>query len=154
MIMNELNVKIIALEPLRVVSAYGFGQGPEDLAWGKLRAWVEQKGLMGELKAHRFFGFNNPDPAPGSPNYGYEQWMTVGPEIEAEDDMPLKNIPGGLYAVTHCKLINITATWKSLVVWREGSQYRPANHQWLEECLTPFIPFDEMEFEIYLPIAS
>ena len=152
--MSELNVKIVKLEPMRMISTYGFGQRPEDQAWDKLRAWLEQKGLMPDLKAHRFFGFNNPSPAPGSPNYGYEQWMTVGPEVVPEGDVRVKSFYGGLYAVTRCNLPVITETWKKLVVWREGSAYRPATHQWLEECLAPFIPLEDMEFDIYLPIME
>jgi AraC family transcriptional regulator len=152
--MSELNVKIVKLEPMQVISMYGFGQGPEGQAWDKLRAWLEQKGMMADLKAHRFFGFNNPNPAPGSPNYGYEQWMTVGPEVVPEGDVRVKDFGGGLYAMTRCKLPVITETWKKLVIWREGSAYRPATHQWLEECLTPFVPDEDIEFDIYLPIME
>jgi DNA gyrase inhibitor GyrI len=153
-IMSELNVRIVKLEPMRVVSTAGFGQGPEGQAWDKLQAWLEKKGLMGEIKARRFFGFNNPEPSPGSPNYGYEQWMEVGPEVEPEGDVRVKSFSGGMYAVTRTSLAEITPTWKQLVLWREGSKYRPARHQWLEECLTPFAPFEAMQFDIYLPIAE
>ena len=152
--MSELNVKIVKLEPMRMISTYGFGQRPEDQAWEKLRAWLEQKGMMADLKAHRFLGFNNPGPTLGSPNYGYEQWMTVGPEVVPEGDVRVKSFYGGLYAVTRCKLSVITETWKKLVVWREGTAYKPASHECLEECLTPFVPFEDMEFDIYLPIME
>jgi hypothetical protein len=80
--------------------------------------------------------------------------MTVGPDVSAEGDTQIKQFPGGLYAVTHCLLPVITDMWKQLVLWREGSRYHLANHQWLEECLTPFVPFDVMEFDIYMPIAE
>jgi DNA gyrase inhibitor GyrI len=154
--MSELNVRIVKLEPMRVVSTYGFGPGPEGIAWTKMRAWLEQKGLMGELASHRFFGFNNPSPSPASPNYGYEQWMTVGPDAQAEGDARIVQFAGGLYAVTSCKLRVITPTWMSLVAWREGSHYKPAHHQWLEEELTPFAPgeVEDYDFDIYLPIAE
>jgi DNA gyrase inhibitor GyrI len=153
--MSELDVRIVRLEPMRVASAHGFGQSPEGEAWDKILAWAKSEGLLEELEAHRFFGFNNPDPSPGSPNYGYEQWITVGPNVEVEGDVELKDLSGGLYAVAPCKLSNIGEVWKQLVAWREDSPYKPAYHQWLEECLTlPGTPFDEMEFDLYLPIAD
>ena len=80
--MGELDVRIVKLEPMRVASAYGFGTSPEEEAWGKLLAWARAKDLLNEDV--RFFGFNNPNPSPGSPNYGYEQWMTVGQDVEPE----------------------------------------------------------------------
>ena len=153
--MSELEVRIVRLEPMRVASAHGFGQSPEGEAWDKILTWAKSKGLLEDLEALRFFGFNNPDPSAGSPNYGYEQWITVGPNVEAEGDVELKDFAGGLYAVAPCKLSNIGEVWKQLVAWREDSPYKPAYHQWLEECLTPpGTPLDEMEFDLYLPIAE
>jgi DNA gyrase inhibitor GyrI len=152
--MSDLNVKIVKLEPLRVASVQGFGQGPEKQAWEKMGAFLEQQGLMTDLKTHRFFGFNNPEPTPASPNYGYEQWVTIGPDVLPQGDVRIKSFAGGLYAVTHCQLLVITDTWKKLIIWREGSGYKPASHQWLEECLTPFASDEEMELDIYLPIIA
>jgi DNA gyrase inhibitor GyrI len=152
--MSELNVKIVRLENLRVASTQGFGQGPENQAWEKMCAFLELQGWMADLKTHRFFGFNNPEPTPASPNYGYEQWVTIGPDVEPRGDTRIKTFHGGLYAVTYCMLPVITDTWKKLIVWREGSGYKPASHQWLEECLTPFVPYEDMAFDIYLPITE
>ncbi len=152
--MSELNVRIVRLEPMRVASTLGFGQRPEDQAWDTMKAFVERQGWMTDLKAHRFYGFNNPSPTPASPNYGYEQWVTAGPDVKPQDDVRVKSFEGGLYAVTRCKLSVITDTWQKLVVWGEGSGHKQATHQCLEECLTPFVPEQEMEFDIYLPIAE
>ena len=80
--MDQPDFRIVQLEPLRVASAHGFGEGPETLAWDKLTAWARERGLWQDGTSRRFFGFNNPDPSPGSPNYGYETWMTVGSEVE------------------------------------------------------------------------
>ncbi len=104
---------------------------------------------------HRFFGFNNPDPSPGSPNYGYEQWLTVGPDIQPEGDVKIKNFGGGLYAVTRCKLPQITETWRRLAAWREDSRYKYGHSQWLEESLSPAgTPLEDHVLDIYLPIAE
>ncbi len=153
--MDKLEVRIVRLEPMRVAAAYGFGGSPEAQAWAKLNAWMASRGIPVDTKAHRFFGFNNPCPSPGSPNYGYEQWITVGPQVEPEGEIQVKDFYGGLYAVTRCKLANITEAWHRLNAWREDSHYKQAYHQWLEECLTPgFTPEEEMEFDLYLPISE
>lgn len=156
--MNANDVRIVRLEPQRVAASYGFGNGPEGIAWENMNAFVQGKGLAEDGKAHRYFGFNNPSPAPGSPNYGYEQWITIDTGIEPSGEIKIKDFEGGLYAVTHCTLSRITEAWHELAIWREKSPYRPANHQWLEECLTPPVQGQEIgmdaEFDLYLPVAE
>jgi DNA gyrase inhibitor GyrI len=155
--MSELEVRIVHLEPMRVAYALGFGSSPEPIAWGKILDFGKAKGLLEDLDKVRFFGFNNPDPSPGTPNYGYEQWMMVGEEIEPEGDVGIKDFPGGLYAVTRFKDLNkIGQVWKMLVVWQEDSKYKHGNHQWLEEQLSPpdTPNFEDLVFDLYLPIAE
>jgi len=154
--MSELEVKIIQMEPMRVACAHGFGESPEMLAWEQILAFAREKGI--DTEQARFFGFNNPNPSPGSPNYGYEQWMTVGPEVEAEGDIIIKEVPSRLYAVTHFKGISqIGEMWQQLVLWFEDSPYKkpPHWHECLEELLTgPYVPPEEYVFNLYLPIAE
>jgi DNA gyrase inhibitor GyrI len=147
-------VRIVWLEPMRVASAYGFGPSPEEEAWEKIMAYAEREGLL--EKPHRFFGFNNPSPSPGSPNYGYEQWVTVGPEAQLVGDIRIEIFPGGLYAVMRFKgLSRIGEVWQRLVLWREDSQYKRGHHQWLEELLVdPLLPTDEYVFDLFLPIVD
>jgi DNA gyrase inhibitor GyrI len=154
--MSDLDVKIVELEPIRVAYALGFGTSPEDEAWGKILAFGKSKGLLEDPKEVRFFGVNNPDPSPGSPNYGYEQWMVVGEEVEPEGDMKIKEFSGGLYAVTQFKgLENIGEVWKQLVRWQEDSKYKSGRHQWLEELLSQVdVPPDEYVFNLWLPIVE
>ncbi len=155
--MTELPVRIIRLEPLRVAMSYGFGASPEGIAWEKLMAYVRAKELDKDNQAHRYFGFNNPSPTPGSPNYGYEQWITVDPETQGEGEVKIKEFGGGLYAVTRCQLAHITEVWMQLVGWREKSRYRQANHQWLEEVIANPAAVEvngDTEFDLYLPIAE
>jgi DNA gyrase inhibitor GyrI len=155
--MSELDVRIVELEPMRVASAHGFGKSPEEQAWTKLIAWAQGKGLLDDLATRRFYGFNDPDPSPGSPNYGYEQWMTVGPDVASEGEVEIKTVPGGLYAVARCTLGTIGEVWKRLVTWREDSTYNPAAHQWLEEALTPPVDLQigspDAVLDLHLPIA-
>lgn len=152
--MSELDVRIVKLEPMRVASAYGFGASPEEKAWDNLLTWARAKGFLKE--GARFFGFNNPNPSPGSPNYGYEQWMTVGPEVQPEGAVRIVDFYGGLYAVARCKLPHIGEAWRQLVEWCEDS-----GHTWimtiqcLEESITPpDTPFDDVVMDLYLPIVA
>lgn len=154
--MTGLDVRIINLKPMFVASSIGFGTQPELEAWEKLLTWAEKNGLLDDKKCHRFFGFNNPDPSPGSPNYGYEQWMTISPEIITEKPIMMKEFEGGLYAVIHCpSLDKIGDTWKKLITWADESSYQVGSHQCLEELLTqPRQMPEEMKFDLYLPIIE
>ena len=157
--MSDLEVRIVQLQPMRVASFLGFGESPETLAWDKLLAWAKPKGLLEDLETHRLFGFNNPNPSPGSPNYGYEVWIVVGPELEPDQEVEIKDFEGGFYAVTRCvvpkgKFEVIGATWKELNAWREDSKYNCGHAQWLEESIPLDIPDTEFVLDLYIPIAE
>jgi len=157
--MSELDVRIVKLEPMRVASTVGFGPSPEDLAWQKILSYAQEHGLLKDREKRRFFGFNNPNPSAGSPNYGYEQWITVDPETQPGEGVQIKDFPGGLFAVTRCNLTNIGEQWQALVKWAESSPYTISHKQCLEEALTP--PYDgipqELEqiiLDLYLPVVE
>ena len=154
--MSEMEVRIVRLEPMQVAAVLGFGASPESLAWDKMSAWLKAAHLLEDGQPHRFFGFNNPSPSAGSPNYGYEIWATVGETIQPEGELTAKDFPGGLYAVTRCKGVeSIFPTWQQFVRWREESPYHSANHQWLEEHFGALEgPLEELELDLYLPIAE
>lgn len=157
--MSEITVRIVELGPLHVASVHGFGPSPEDEAHRRLQAWAGPRGYLDDLDHHRVFGFNNPNPTPASPNYGYELWVAVGPEVQPEEGVRILDFPGGLYAVTRLREVgnpgeSIPALWAELVKWVEGSPYRPARHQWLEEHLrTAETPAGEWSLDLYMPIA-
>ena len=154
---KEIEVKIVDLEPVRVLSFHGFGPSPEPLAYTKMYEWAKPKGLLDNKEQIRIFGFNNPSPSPGSPNYGYDVWLTVGPEVKGDDEVEVIEFPGGLYGVTPVKGIpNIGKRWKELVAWRESSHYKRSHHQWLEENIRYFddLPEDEVELMLYIPIRE
>jgi DNA gyrase inhibitor GyrI len=158
--MSDLDVRIVKLEPMRVASIWGFGQIPEEAAWQKLNGWAEPRGLLDDPEKHRIFGFNNPNPSAGSPNYGYELWIEVEPEVEPEGDVRIADVPGGLYAVARCEVPEgseyevIPATWKKLVTWRENSQYKCGSQHWLEKSVPDEISGMAFVLDLYLPIAE
>lgn len=154
--MNEKDIRIVKLEPMRVASAYAFGNSPEESALAKMGNFVEKKELLKEGHMPATFGFNNPNPSAGSPNYGYEVWLPVAESTLPADDVRIISFSGGLYAVAPCRgLQNIGDAWLALAKWREGTEYATGKHQWLEHLLSPpGAPLDEMTFDLYLPIAE
>ena len=154
--MPDLDVRIVDLEPMRVASALGHGSSPENEAWRLILEFARERGI--DTGAARFFGFNNPSPSPHSPDYGYEQWMTVESGVEGTDEIEIKEIPAGRYAVTRFRgLEHITETWQALVRWFEDSGLpRAANFcECLEELLTrgEGSP-EEWVFDLYLPVGE
>jgi DNA gyrase inhibitor GyrI len=144
---------------MRVACLNGFGEGPEEMAFEKMKAWATAHNLLD--KPYRLFGYNNPDPSPGSPNYGYDVWITVDESVQADGEARIIDFPGGLYAVTRLEVKNpwedIPARWQELVKWMENSKYRQGHHQWLEEHIGPLGEMGgEQSFtlDLHLPIAE
>jgi len=157
--MGKNDVHIVELEAMRVASVWGFGVSPENEAWKKLEAWAKPKGLYNDFENHPIFGFNNPNPSAGSPNYGYELWLKVGPDTLPEGETRIVDFNGGLYAVKRCEIPTgqfevIGESWKELVTWLEDSKYKPGTHQWLEKSVTNDSPNIEFILDLYLPIAE
>jgi predicted transcriptional regulator YdeE len=144
---------------MQVASFLGFGESPEELAWEKLIAWAKPKDLLDDPGKHRLFGFNNPNPSAGSPNYGYEVWIEIESEFMVEEEIITFTFPGGLYAVTRCEVPKghfevIGETWQKLVAWREASPYQHGGHQWMEQSLPDAPPDTEFVLDLYMPIAE
>ena len=122
-----------------------------------MEAFLKKSGLLeGYGSEILHCGFNNPNPSSGSPNYGYEIWAVVPPEVAPEDDVREVMFEGGLYAVTRLEnLDNIGRVWGELARWRENSPYLGADHQWLEHLLNP-LESDPSKyvFELFLPIKE
>ena len=157
--MEKLEVRIITLPSMRVACFNGFGAGPEGQAIDKMKAWAIAHNLLD--KPCRLFGYNNPDPTPGSSNYGYDVWITVDESVKADGEARIIGFPGGLYAVTRCEVNNpwedIPRTWQNLVKWMEGSRYHQGHHQWLEEHIGPLEDMgvgQTFTLDLHLPIKE
>mgnify|MGYP006273909403 CR=1 FL=1 len=152
--MKEIDVKIVELEPMKVVSIYGFGERPENLAWQNMQDWVEKHNIELDPDKHRIFGFNNPCPSAGSSRYGYEFWLALGDEMEGlepEGEVRIVEFDGGMYGVVEFSIEDVGKEfpqyWNALNVWCEKSKYSVGQHQWLEEH-----NLDQEPFAMYLPI--
>ncbi len=154
--MDQKDVRIVELPALRVAWVIGFGESPEMQALEKMNTWLKEHNLP--TSQIRLFGFDNPSPSAGSPNYGYEVWATVEPEIEPGSGVGIKTFEGGLYAVARYsgKPELLPHAWAQLMAWVEASSYAPGRHQWLEEHLYQPAALqgdvDKMVFDLYLPI--
>jgi DNA gyrase inhibitor GyrI len=147
---KNLEVTLIELPPMRVASFNAYSSSPEHDAYRKMLA----RGVLTYPENQRIFGFNNPGPSPGSPNYGYEFWLTVGPEVSGDDEVQIKEVPAGTYAVLHCEsLAVIGERWQQLVHWREASPYRLGPEQCLEEHLGPIFSQDGEPLALDLLLA-
>lgn len=154
-----MKVDVVTLTPLRVASVRVFSETPERDAWEKLRAWAEPKGVLDDSDQHPIFGFNNLSPSEDSKEYGYEFWISVGPETQAEGDIVIKDFAGGFYAVTTCKLIGdpegtIQEVWKKLWQWVQSSQYQWRKTHELEKVHDLSAPERDLVVDLYLPIEA
>jgi DNA gyrase inhibitor GyrI len=128
---------------------------------------MRRRGLS--IGGSRLLGFNNPNPTPASPNYGYEQWVVLEGEAgaaaeaatAADEGIEFKDFPGGLYAVAEHRGSpeNLPSSWGSLSMAVERSRFRRSTRQWLEEVLTPELlaapaatDWDKFAFDLYLGV--
>jgi DNA gyrase inhibitor GyrI len=154
----DFEVRIIRLPALRVACVNGYGEGPEEIAFGKMRALIHDMGLDKDGQSHRVFGYNNPNPSAASPFYGYDVWVTVDETFQPQGEVRIINFPGGLYAVRSIRPVTgeeIFPAWQELVAWREKSKYRAASHQWLEEHIGDInLHFPDLILDLYMPVAE
>lgn len=154
--MDTLDVRIVNLPPMRVACTGGYSASPELEAQTKLMAWLAENHLLEGPDRPRFFGFNNPSPHPGSPNYGYEMWATVAADVQPGGEVVMKFFDGGTFAVLRAKGVdNIYAAWQQLLAWVEDSPYQIAGEQCLEEHLVFWeVPLEELTLDLYLPVTK
>ncbi len=154
--MENIAVRLVDLQPMHVVSATGYGQYPETEAWDLILDFTNERRIDPWDKTHRFFGFNNPDPSPETPEYGYEQWMTVDDGVAAHAPLDAKDVSGGLYATVHIRgLDTIGDAWQHLAGWCDEHGYAVAHDRepCLEELLTPIdTPTEDWEMDLYLAV--
>lgn len=153
--MKDLPVRIVKLEPMSLICFNGYGAEPETQALSLLYDWAKQHDQHG-----RIFGYNNPDPAEGSPNYGYDACMVVPADTATVEGSRIRHLDEGLYAVLNCPVrepwVDIPGSWKALVQWADSNDYSLGSHQWLEEHL----PADKNESDVlftlnlYMPIKK
>ena len=153
--LDEL-VKIVNLPPLKVLSFHAQdSETPEDDAWKLLEAYAKPKGLFDLPHLHQIYGFNNPNPSKNKKTYGYEYWLTIPEDFEVEQDLVIKNHPGGLYGVISVRGVqNITSSWQKLLEIIEKSSYNALIDQnCFEHHIDPYqTSHESLLLDLYLPI--
>jgi len=141
-------LRTVGIGPMDVAVFHGYGASPEMIAFGKLVRWIKETNAMDRVPKPRVFGFNNPNPSPGSEEYGYDFWIELPPdsglaervskqpETVGDDNQPARlRFEGGLYvALAHeGPGETIPNAWASLVETAARLGYAHGKHQWLEE---------------------
>jgi len=156
--MKPTEVHIVQLRAMRVASAYGFGEQPEQLAWQQLSAWARPRGLLNDPGVHPLYGFNNPYPTPDSPRYGYEFWIKVGAECEPADKIRIVEFMGGSYATMRCEIAghpeSIPEGWQILARWCQEHGHKIGKHTALEEFIGTPDYLDSLVLILYCPIVE
>ena len=123
MVVMEMEVRLERLETMRAAYVHAFSETPEEDAWRKMVAWAKPKGLLEEGLGTRVFG-RDTYPTDKPEPHGYEFFLTVGPDVEPEGDIDIREIPGGLYAALRFKgLNNIKDAWERMWSWIDESDY-------------------------------
>jgi len=156
--MGKIEVRIASLPGMRVASSYAFGMSPEEEAWKPIRRFAEERGIDPASENYRTFGFDNPAPSPGSPEYGYEIWMPIGLDADVSPPLIVKNFDGGSFAVSRIVGLScIGPGWKDLIAWLEDSplEWLSERFEMMEELLNPAEPDPERwSFALYIPIRG
>jgi predicted transcriptional regulator YdeE len=82
----------------------------------------------------------------------------VGPETSPPPGLETKDVPGGVYAVTTCRLAGtpgVLEQWRALLRWVHTSEHvwRRTAHE-LERIRNPLAGEDEIVLDLYLPIDA
>lgn len=153
---TDVDVRLERLRPMRVAWVRSVGPAPERDAWQRLSAWAGPAGLLDDPVAHPVYGFNNPAAAAGSSEYGYEVWLGIDSATEPADPIGVKEFPGGLYAVTSCRLgPDMPERWKALLRWAHASshRWRRSAHE-LEHLVDPRADPEASVVELCLPVEE
>lgn len=152
-------IRIVKIKTIRVAINNAMSKTPEMDASNGLIAWVKPRGLLKDPSTYFRFGRNNPPPSSdsviGEEVYGYDAMITIGLDIEIEDEIQTEEISGGLFAVVRTNLTNIGKMWEYLYNWVKQSKYTIADHG-LEEVLgeSDEKKPEKMLLDLWLPIKE
>ena len=124
MMSDKIKVRLKRLDVMRAVFFHSLSNTPEEDAWNRAESWAKEKGLLQVDSSIRIFGRNiypteNPEP------HGYGIYIALLPNTKIENDLSVRSIPGGLYAVVYCDgLEEMGIKWPELWKWVENSEYQ------------------------------
>lgn len=128
-------VRIVLLPPCTVASYQFEGDDPEETVGEVVSMFIRSSGLYEIKPDARMFGFNNPEPQPGSDYHGYEDWVTIPDDMEVSAPLVKKHFAGGLYAAYTINFPDFYE-WNFLKEWVKNSEkYQEDHRDYLEEHL-------------------
>lgn len=126
---KKMDIRIVYLPPAWVASYRYVGENPEDPAGDMILSFIAKSGLAGIKPDFRLYGFNNPSPAEGQKEYGYEFWATIPEDMEVEEPLKKRYFDGGLYAA-HCIKMGDFHEWEGFT--RQVMESREYEPDWRE----------------------
>ena len=159
--MSKLDhVRIVKLPAMIVASYQAFSATPENDCAKNVDPFVIGNKIH-ESSGFRSFGFNNPDPIEGKPEYGYEMWFTYPDGLDIPSIFTIKKFEGGLFASISTTLNEIGERWEALYNWNTDSEkyIGDFDRQWLEEISMDYEQFNvvsdaEKQLDLLLPIKE
>lgn len=128
-------VRIVLLPPYTVASYRFAGDDPEETVGEVMDIFIRSSRLYEIKPDARLFGFNNPEPQPGSDYHGYEDWVTIPDDMEVSAPLVKKHFDGGLYAAYTINFPDFYE-WNFLKEWVKNSEkYQEDHRDYLEEHL-------------------
>lgn len=128
-------VRIVLLPPCTVASYQFAGDDPEETVGEVMDMFIRSSKLYEIKPDARMFGFNNPEPQPGSDYHGYEDWVTIPDDMEVASPLVKKHFDGGLYAAYTINFPDFYE-WNFLKEWVKNSEkYQEDHRDYLEEHL-------------------
>ncbi|MDE7248724.1 MAG: effector binding domain-containing protein [Lachnospiraceae bacterium] len=128
-------VRIVLLPPCTVASYQFAGEDPEETVGEVMDMFIRSSRLYEIKPDARLFGFNNPEPQPGSDYHGYEDWVTIPDNMEVSAPLMKKHFAGGLYAAYTINFPDFYE-WNFLKEWVKNSEkYQEDYRDYMEEHL-------------------
>lgn len=136
-------VRIGMLDSMTVASASRVSPTPEDDVMAYMTEWGQKAGIGPDV---RNFGFDIPitEEEQSRGLRGYEYWISVAKDIALPDDVTLKHVEEGKYAILRITdpfidpFERIPLGWKKLAGWVNSKGYKSTcskERYWLEEVL-------------------
>lgn len=144
------DIKVLkTLKSMKVATYMAYAKESEHEAISKLVLMAKDN----NFEEYRMFGYDISDSTKNE--YWYEACITIPENFKnLDDDINIKEIPEGKYAVTCVNVKDIRYAWKMFSNWLKISSYKHGKHQWLEELIEGIN--DEMEYKVqlFMPIVE
>jgi DNA gyrase inhibitor GyrI len=152
---KEIIPDIKKLPDFKVAYNRAFGEGCEDKAYNEIKKFAEQNNLTDA----RYFGQSIDGDVAGGKT-GYEKWVTVNNNVLPTEEIKIKNIKGGYYAVYTAGLNpqSIYKTYLNIGKWLKTNDYKFGFDNYMEEMVNRsgtnlfdvYVPFDNSNTNILM----